>query len=65
MIWGKTKVKFADYMVGVDGIELHPVAIKAVNQSPTPAKFQDLKCVIGLINQLMQSKQAVTKASYM
>ena len=51
-------------MVGINGLELDPNKIKAVNQFPTPATRQDLKSFMGLINQFRQFNQAVTKSSY-
>ena len=65
MMFAKPKVKFAGYVVGQDGIELDPEKIEAVNKFPTPAKRQDLKSFMGLINQFRQFNQAVTKSSYL
>ena len=48
------KVKFAGYMVGINGIEVDPDKIEAVWKFPTPATRQDLKSFMGLINQFCQ-----------
>ena len=58
------KVKFAGYMVGINGIEVDPDKIEAVWKFPTPATRQDLKSFMGLINQFRQFNQAVTKSPY-
>ena len=65
MMLGRSKVKFAGYVIGKNGIEVDPDKIKAVNRFPTPATRQDLKCFMGLINQFRQFSQAVTKGSYL
>ena len=44
---------------------MDPEKIEAVNKFPTPAKRQDLKSFMGLINQFRQFNQAVTKNSCM
>ena len=64
MMLGRQKVKFAGYMVVIEGVELDPNKIEAVNKFPTPATRQDLKSFMGLINQFRQFNQAVTKSSY-
>lgn len=64
MMLGRKKVKFAGYMVGVDGIELDPDKIVAVNHFPTPAARQELKSFMGLINRFRRFNQDVTKSSY-
>ena len=63
MMPGRQKVKFDGYLIGVDGIEVDPEKIEAVNRFPTPSSRQDLKTFMGLINQFRQFSHAVTKSS--
>ena len=64
MSLGRSKVKFAGYMVGQGGIDVDPEKIAAVNKFPTPATRQDLRSFMGLINHFRQFNHAVTKSSY-
>ena len=64
MMLGRSKIKFAGYLVGTKGIEVDLDKIEAVNKFPTPATRQDLKSFMGLINQFRQFSHAVTKSSY-
>ena len=64
MMLGRSKVKFAGYLVGKNGIEVDPDKIEAVNRFPTPSTRQDMKSFMGLINQFRQFNHAVTKNSY-
>ena len=43
MMLVRQKVKFAGYMVGIEGIELDPDKIQEVNQFPTPSARHDIK----------------------
>lgn len=61
MALGRKKVKFLGYIVCKDGMDVDPEKIKAFNRFPTPATRQDLKSFIGLMNQIHQFSQAVTK----
>ena len=63
MMLGRSKVKFAGYMINVEGIEVDLEKIEAVNRFPTPSSRQDLKSFMGLINQFRQFSHAVTKSS--
>ena len=65
MMLGRSKVKFAGYIIGKNGIEVDPEKIEAVNRFPTPATRQDLKSFMGLINQFRQFSHGVTKESYL
>ena len=65
MILGRKKVKIAGYDIGQQEIQLNPDKIEAVNGFPTPAKRQDLKSSMGLINQFRQFNQPITKRSYL
>ena len=60
---GRSKVTFAEYMVGQGGIEVDPEKIEAVNKFPTPATRQDLRSFMGLINHFRQFNHSVTKNS--
>ena len=50
LMLGRSKVKFAGYIVGRNGIQVDPDKIEAVNKFPTPSKRQDLKSFMGLIS---------------
>ena len=63
MMLGRSKVKFAGYMVGQRGIEVDPEKIETLNMFPTPATRQDLRSFIGLINHFRQFNHAVSKNS--
>ena len=65
MMLGRSTVKFAGYMVGIECIKINRAKIEAVNKFPAPATRQNLKSFMGLINQFRQFNQAVTKNSYM
>lgn len=65
MMLGRSTVRFAGYMVGIDGVKVDPAKIEALNKFSTPATRQDLRSFMGLINQFRQFNQAVTKNSYM
>ena len=62
---GRSKIKFAGYILGTHCIEVDPAKIEAVNNFSTPATRQHLKSFMGLINQLRQFNQAVSKNSYL
>ena len=47
MMLGRSKVKFAGYVIGKNGIEVDPDKIEAVKRFPTPATRQDLKKLYG------------------
>ena len=64
MMLGRSKVKFAGYLVGKNGIEMEPAKIEAGNRFPTPSARQDLNSFMGLINQFRQFNHAVTKNAY-
>ena len=51
MMLGRQTVKFAGYMAGLEGIELDPDKIEALNQFHILSTHHDLKSVMGLINQ--------------
>ena len=61
---GQSEVKFAGYLVGLNGSKVDPDKIEAVNKFPVPATRQDLRSFMGLVNQFRQFNQAVTKCSY-
>ena len=50
MVLGRSKVKFAGYLIGRNGIEVDPGKIEVVNRFPTPAARQDLKSLWDLLN---------------
>ena len=51
MMLGRSKVKFADYLVGKTGIRVDPEKFEDVNRFPTPTTREDLKSFMELINQ--------------
>ena len=61
MALGQSEVKFAGYLVGLNGLKVDPDKIEAVNEFPVPATRQDLRSFMGLVNQFRQFSKALKK----